>query len=283
MSEEKSQPLRILLIVLSVFVGVATIFSCVVGFLALLKPEQALIVIERLASVPTSTPILVVITAPVPSPLPTSTPYPTYTPYAARPSPSPYPTYTPYPTATLTPTARPIAIALPFEDDFDVGPRPEWQPVLGTWRMVNGAYAADPSDTWSLTLVGDTGWIDYAVDVDVIYYFSFRPLRIVVRAQDASYMALETDDGDTDWITVSDGTSRVIAHSGEGALIHGGGWNQTHLRIEVQGSIYTAYADGVMLLRVQDGTLAGGRVGLGIRNDSENTPRFEDFRVTALP
>jgi len=55
-----------------------------------------------------------------------------------------------------TPTPRPVSMPLPFEDDFDEGPRPEWETVLGTWRMVDGTYTAD-GDGWAYTMVGDPG------------------------------------------------------------------------------------------------------------------------------
>lgn len=185
---------------------------------------------------------------------------------------------------TPSPTPRPLLVSLPFEDDFDMGPRAEWEPTQGTWRMVDSKYTADPGDTWSLTFVGDVGWTDYAVDVDVFYYGEqgyFLPVRIIVRAQDGSYMALETGLSDTDWILVSEDGPRVIAHSDQGRLSHYG-WNKIHLKIEVKGTIYTAYSDGTMLLRVQDATFESGRVGLAFRYPIENTPRFDNFVVTEL-
>jgi len=148
--------------------------------------------------------------------------------------------------------------------------------------MVDGKYTADPSDAWSLTFVGDIGWTDYAVDVDVFYLTWEYPVRIIVRAQDGSYMALETGSFDTDWILFSEGDSRVIAHSNQGGLTMRGGWHKNHLRIEVKGTIYTAYSDGTMLLRVQDTSLGNGRVGLAFKYKRENTPRFDNFLVAEL-
>ena len=87
-------------------------------------------------------------------------------------------------------------------------PRPEWKPIRGTWRVVDGKYTADASKDWSMTFVGDVGWTDYAVDVDVFSRNRQWPVRIIVRAQDGSYMVLEATGGKTDWIIVSEGSSQ---------------------------------------------------------------------------
>jgi hypothetical protein len=99
--EQRSPLLGVVLTILAVVVGLATIFSCVIAFLALVKPEQALVIISELSSLPTATPVVIVVTPPAPTPFPTYTPLPTYT---------PYPTYTPLPTPTpqsTPPTATP--------------------------------------------------------------------------------------------------------------------------------------------------------------------------------
>jgi hypothetical protein len=186
------------------------------------------------------------------------------------------------PRATATHTPQPTVIPLPFEDDFDRGARREWQQVTGVWRMVEGAYWADPSGSWSIALVGDDNWKDYAVDVDVIYNDWNTPdVRIIVRAVGNSYMAFQTHCCDSIWLLVSDGQAREIATSNNGGL-RGGLSGSSHLRVEAKGNLYTAYSEGNRLLMVQDDTLSAGRAGLSVVNDSYRWRRFDNFKVTAL-
>ena len=189
------------------------------------------------------------------------------------------------PTATLRPPQ--VQLALPFEDKFDGGMRPEWQTMFGTWRMVNNMMKADPNDdVMSWILVGDEGWTDYAVDVDVREdrLGCGDKVRIIVRAYRGSYMALDVNDCNTDWILVSEGGERPVAHSDQGGIIgRVYEWHTTHLRVEAKGDTYTAYANGNLLLRVQDGTLGYGRAGIGVQTGYKEIPLFDSFRVAALP
>lgn len=283
MFEEKSPLLGVVLTVLAIIAGVSTIFSCVIAFIALARPEQALVIIERWAAVPTPTPILIIATAPPGEALATYTPYPTHTPYPPQPTHTSYPTHAVPATPTLTPSPVPVVLPLPFEDDFDLGPRQEWETLQGTWRMVDGSYTADARDTWSTTVVGDATWRDYVVDVDVEYWSDFEPIRVLVRCQGDSHMAFEFDGRGGDWILVEGGGSRAIAHTEQDVLRAGSGWHQVHMRIEVDGSTFTAIADGATVLRVQDTTLASGKAGLAFESDYQNTPRFDNFTVTPLP
>jgi hypothetical protein len=152
--------------------------------------------------------------------------------------------------------------------------------------MVDGKYTADRSEDWSEVLVGDVGWTNYAVDVDVFFHSATgkaNPIRIIVRAQDTLYMAFVADCVDADWLLISEEEPRVVAHSDQAGLtckVHY--WRQTHLRVEVRDTIYAAYKDGTLLLQVQDDTFTSGRVGLASKYRLENTTRFDNFRVTEL-
>jgi uncharacterized protein YraI len=181
-----------------------------------------------------------------------------------------------------TPTLPRVVMALPFEDRFDPRPRTEWRPQSGTWRVVDGWYTADPADTWSVTLAGDEGWTDYALDVDVRFYDWNFLVRVIVRASGGAYLVLQTNCCGTDWILVGDGQERKLAHSSAAGLSGGSGWRQNHLKVEVKGDIYIAYSDGIKLLQVQDTTLRNGRVGLATQYPFDTTTRFGNFSVTAL-
>lgn len=107
---------------LVIFGGIATVFSCVIAFIALASPHKASQVVVQLFSGETPTPVVVIATPailPTPTPAPSPTRYPTHT---------PYPTYTPYPTqrpptATPRPTAIPGPTATPRNTGLKVG---EW-------------------------------------------------------------------------------------------------------------------------------------------------------------
>lgn len=214
---------------------------------------------------------------------PTNTPYPTN---ELQPTYTPYPTYTPLPLPTIPPTA---SVSLPFSDTFDEGAKSDWQTIQGNWRMIDGQYTADQSNSWSIVTIGDAGWKNYTVDVD-IYSYQRSAIRILLRYQNGSYIALETGGRQSSigssWILSNQGSSTVIAFNNAGGL--NGGWAkylQTHIQIEVKDSIYSAYSDGELLLRVQDSAFTSGGVGLAIQDYSvdNNTTRFDNFEVTPLP
>jgi hypothetical protein len=227
MFEEKSSLLGVILTILAIIGSIATLFSCLIGFMVFVNPKESQEFIVRLYFPETSTPRVITVTALTPTSPTMYTPYPTATSY---PTSTPYPTYTPYPMPPPTSTPKPVVISLPFEDTFDLRPRAEWEPIKGSWRVVDGRLTTDPNDDWSLILVGDQEWSNYAVDVDVWSDEWFYPVRIIVRTQDAGYVAIETDINGTDWILSSDGGSRVIAHRDEG--IYERHDQEYHFRIE---------------------------------------------------
>jgi len=142
------------------------------------------------------------------------------------------------PDDTATPTKSPSPIfPLPFEDNFDSGPKPEWQPLIGTWRMIDGTLTADEQNRWNMTFVGDERWKDYTVNVDVLPYNWNWPIRILVRSQGSSYMALETNCCTTNWILVTEGKEHVIAESEDGGLFSQYPWRTNHFKIEVEDNI----------------------------------------------
>lgn len=210
------------------------------------------------------------------APLPTSTPYPTYTPAPTYTAP---PTQAPKPQATSTPRPE---MMLPFEDNFDNGVRPEWEQVVGNWRMVDGGYWTDPSGAWSIALVGDVGWTNYALEVDVQYHNASAPrVGVIVRASNDSYMEFRTDCCSSDWYLHHNGEEQNIATTSDG-----GGLprekDTVHWRFEIKEDIYSAYVDGQLLMRFQDDTLSSGRVGLTVANSKSYWRRFDNFKVTKL-
>jgi len=210
------------------------------------------------------------ISAPTSTPYPTNEPQPTYT---------AFPTYTPVPFPTIPPTP---SIVLPYQDEFDLRLGEEWQQVLGTWRIVNGRLTTDKNDDWRRILVGDPSWQNYAVEVDAWSEDWFYPVQIIVRTQQGTYVAMQTDIHNTDFILYNGGEPLTIAHSDVGVDDQSGDrYNWTYrLRVEVVGDIFTAYINGNMILQVQDSTLSKGRAGLAFQ--TYYSTWFDNFQVSEL-
>lgn len=266
-------------------VGLVGVLATVITlFVAITQPTQVISVLQQVAGL-TPTAVLIVVTsevdsASVPTKFPTYTLPPTYTPLPTYTT-APQPSNTPFQSSTPTPK-----ILLPFLDTFELRLGSEWQPVLGTWRVVNGRLATDPTGGWRRILVGDPAWRDYAVDVDVWSEDWFYPVQIIVRAQQGGYIALQTNIHDTEFILYASGDSHIIAHSDVGVDDSGGGrykWNY-HIRVEANGDLYTVYLDGTRLLQVQDATFNSGHAGLAFETASYmDSTWFDNFQVAALP
>ncbi|HMS00807.1 MAG TPA: hypothetical protein PKE62_16270 [Anaerolineales bacterium] len=205
---------------------------------------------------------------------PTSTPYPTN---ELQPTYTPYPTYTPVPLPTISPTA---SINLPFADNFDLRLGKEWQPITGTWRIVNGNLTTDAVGGERLILIGDENWQNYAVDVDAWSNEWFYPVKIIVRYQQRGYLSFESTYYESNFVIHSGGNNQVIAHTETGTADFGGNryGAMYHLRVEAIDDVFTAYINGNMVLQVQDGTYSIGRIGLAF--DTSYEPNwFDNFRA----
>lgn len=178
-------------------------------------------------------------------------------------------------------------LPLPFTDNFDQGLSDDWQQILGTWRMVDGKLTADQSNSWSLILVGDDRWQDYAIDMDILS--SKRDeIRIILRAKGNSYIAFETSSKLTsfgsNWILFQDGVPNTIAHTDTGGLNGGtAGYLKSHFRIEVQDDIYKAFSDGVLISQIQEKSLTSGEVGISLKDSSNDVTLIDNFVISVLP
>lgn len=261
--ERRVGPFQILVGCFSVVGVVFTIIGAIVTIIALFYPRQLAVIVENV--LPTATPI--VITLPTPTPIVTTLPTPTAVP--------------------TSPTPSPTAVPLPFKDDFDTGLRPEWQALQGTWRMVDGTYAADETDhQWAYTMMGDLVWQDYAVEVDVATgCVGGEHIALLLRSKDRSEgVQLQANYTEMKWVLYHNGQSKEIAVADKGLPWDCSGVvpsRISHLRLEVKGNIYSAYLDGELVSRVQDDTFVAGRVGLGTTYSSD-VVRFDNFVVAPL-
>lgn len=266
--------------------GLVGILATVITLLvALVEPAKVVVWLQTYANLPTPTPLVIV--PPSPAPLPTSTPYPTYTPkptYTLPPTYAPYATSTlpPVPTNTPLPSPTPtLSVALPFSDDFDGGPRAEWQPISGVWRTVDGQYTVTGSEfKWAHSLVGDPTWGDYVIDVDYSTPDSYAIVAVLVRAGGPNGLGLAclTRPGSSTvaWKIWQDGDWETLATKEGGA-------NEGHIRVEVRGSTFTCDFNGLTRLTITDDSTSAGRVGVGIWcRSNANCPVFDNFVVNQL-
>lgn len=316
---------------LGIFGVLATIVSCYFTVMLSLNREVIAFVVPFL---PSPTPRIVYLTVPVtrfptdtseptiptlrsyPSytTSPTHTPYPpnpTYTPNPTHTSYPPNPTYTPYPKPTLSPTAKPIPGSLPFEDDFDVGPRSEWEIVSGTWGTANGQFTLigiSERPAIGIALVGDTSWDNYAVEFDVrglheySHYlsgsegYSIEDME-TVRSSRAAILVGADEKGNGPGFIIGEkymvwGTfnnslwSNIIS----GTMVQAYGDEGGHLLITVQGNLYKVYdSKGAMLTSFSTLGGKGGRVGIWLNShrylsasDWRAAPKIDNFSVTPL-
>lgn len=172
------------------------------------------------------------------------------------------------------------AMAIPFSDNFDNGPSSAWQPVTsqGTWRVINGSYTetGETNFLWSYSLVGDTNWQDYTVDVDYsLEKDTEAGVAVLVRAGGPSELGLAfiLNNSGASWRIWQDGQWVKLATSDNREV-------QGHVRVEVKGSTFTGSANGVSPLVLTDSSATRGMVGLAVWcRWSDECPVFDNFSV----
>jgi DNA-binding CsgD family transcriptional regulator len=280
--ETKKKPKGISSLVWLVVGVVLGICLSTVAVVALLRATNG-----QIPFIPQPTPTLPSPTiAPSDTPVPSPTPIiPTQTPVIVQKvvvvTATPLPATEP-PQATSVPTSLPAAtMSLPFADNFDSGANPAWQPVTsqGTWRVINGRYTETGETTfqWSYSLVGDPNWRDYTVDVDYsLELDNAAGLAVIVRAGGQSNLGLAfvIDNYYASWRIWQDGQWQKLVTSNGGPSMQG------HIKLQVQGSTFTATANGISPLVITDTSTTSGMVGLGVNcREQDQCPLFDNFSV----
>lgn len=186
--------------------------------------------------------------------------------------------------ATPPPAPSAAALQIPFKDKFDDGMSPYWRPLKGNWKVVDGKLTADPSDDWSMILIGQDDWADYVVDVDVFAYSRDYPIGIVVRANAGNYLIYQATCCNTEMVLVQGKARSVLSEISQIGLqyVFSTGPTANRFHIEVYKQRYVAYSTSAILIQsIQNAALQSGQVGIAFRAPIEDTPRFDNFTITA--
>ena len=208
--------------------------------------------------------------------------------------PTPVPTATPLPMHTPVPTPTPEP-ALLFFDDFDAGPKPDWEVLSGKWGMAQGKYTLTDisgSPVSGVSVVGDAEWHDYTVEADVsgLAHGSWEGsgddgmAAILVRIQDdGRAVGLMVDRDFLDWEILEGDSWSVVSNTRVGGYGEAG----AHIKVEVKGNVYAAHVDGKMITSFSDDRFASGKVGLWLKSSHDasggsTVPKMDNFKVTKL-
>ncbi|MCL5986948.1 MAG: hypothetical protein M1371_10375 [Actinobacteria bacterium] len=174
--------------------------------------------------------------------------------------------------STLTEkTSIPLIVNASFSDNFNGNASSAWEPLSGTWRVINDAYTADPTgeQLTAYSMVGNLGWRDYKVDVDIsVLCQGGYPIILLIRSLDpGNGMQMHIDCCYTRWLLYKNGTGTVIAEIDKGIPYECGtdNWTTSHVQIEATGSQYSMFLNGARILQVEDSTYSYGKSGVGLQ------------------
>jgi PKD repeat protein len=170
-----------------------------------------------------------------------------------------------------------------FFDDFEDGADPAWAFVSGNWEVVDGRLRQTEFHFAPVFgyVSGGEAWTDYKVDVDVHSQWGgggWKKQGLVVRsADDLNKVILWGETTEIRFRVIKDG--QEIA---SGGIVQATWPTDCHLTLEVQGSSYKLYVNGILRTEFIDSTHPTGTVGVATEEAQPNLT-FDNFRVTALP
>jgi hypothetical protein len=202
--------------------------------------------------------------------------------------PTPTPTEPPSPTPTdihtPTPTTQPDERI--SHSDFEDGTSSEWYDAAGkNWDVRDGEYCAS-SGGEHRSFTGDESWTDYTVELQAnlsqgngygIYFRATDPDRV-----NAYCFQYNPGHGHGAFLfrKVVNGHEKspsVVAWANKDYNWHTG---PRDIRLEVVGSTYTAYVDGVQVAQLEDSSYMHGAVGLRTWDSSDAC--FDNVNVTRI-
>ena len=160
-----------------------------------------------------------------------------------------------------------------FSDDFNAGPKPDWNPILGDWIMDNGMYTVSniEENKSYFSVINKKQWKNFVLNTDIsilgvgqsismfIYRASVCPRvtyqdRICFGIEGGSSMITEAF-----WYTTNEGKyiekiSRVQLSDMNKKTIH--------LKIDVRDGLFVAYLDNKEINRMYNNNINSGMAGL---------------------
>lgn len=171
-----------------------------------------------------------------------------------------------------------------FFDDFDIGPKPDWNPVDGNWTMITGVYTlADIKDDYLYATILETrNWGDLVLTADIRPGHTGGFLNEAIIFPRITPPVKKSEGNRTTEIGVGgigffvDVRYGGFIKAGWGMVTNGAWANPfevvkvkkrpgeiIHVRIQVEGDIYTAYVNGTFVSRITDDSYPSGMVGMG--------------------
>ncbi len=158
-----------------------------------------------------------------------------------------------------------------FHDDFTSGSMSKWSISSGKWNATRGV--AEVTGPAHLAFIGDTNWSDYSIEVTTKMDGSDLPEVTWLK----SYVFFRVQEPDSYYRFGYHGDSRSL----ELSKMIKGEWTPMSLapfdigvntwvtfRVVANGSDIRCYADGKLVIQVTDNSLATGRVGIGVMENS---------------
>jgi len=171
-----------------------------------------------------------------------------------------------------------------FFDNFDIGPKPDWNPVDGNWTMISGVYTlADIKDNYQyVTILETKNWGDLVLTADIRPGHTggflneaiiFPRITPPVKKSEGNRTTEIGVDGMGFFVDVKYGG---FVKAGWGKVTNGE-WSDPfevvkvkkipgeiiHVRIHVEGDIYSAYVNGTFVSRINDDSYPSGMIGIG--------------------
>ena len=171
-----------------------------------------------------------------------------------------------------------------FFDNFDNGPKPEWNPVDGNWTMISGMYtlAAVTNRNMYFSILESRDWTDLVLTADIRPGHTGSYFNEAIIFPRITPPMKKSEGNQTTEIGV--GGIGFFLDAQYGSFVKGG-WNKItnglwadpfevvkikrntgeaiHIRIEVKGNLYTAYADGAFISRIYDDDYPSGKIAIG--------------------
>lgn len=292
-SDNKNQPpiLTVVLTILAIAGGVATVFSCIFGFIALTNPSGVQTVLIELYNIETPSPQTILVTVPVEI---TQPPIENLVVITATEMP-----------ATFTP--EPVVVQAPgefFEDDFEDGPDSLWKIIQGQTGMSNGKYTVispfDNRQSIHMAILEGILWKNAAITIRLAAFHSGgnstlnANLGILLRHTEESNdigLRIHPNREGIEFATLNNG--EWSSHAG--SLVDGleGGFNfyqrENEIRIEIKENTYLVFLNGEQTTAA---TIAGpviGEIGLWFQTDGLSdlveayAARVEEITIESLP